>query len=244
MLETTGHLWQQIEATLTNEIERGVLPANARLPSSVELAARFGVNRHTVLRALTDLQAKGLVRIERGRGAYAVVNSMEFNLGPQRWFEENLSDNKRRPLRTVIAVAELPAPAEIAAALQIEPDASLARVTLLGEGSGVPLTYGYHYFPLERLRGIADAFRSFGNSPTESLSFTTIFRSVGVQEFRRRTIRVRSTAPAPDQAHFLGISPSMPVLRTEITNVDQDGVPIVHAFTFFASDRIELRMDL
>lgn len=140
--------WRQIGDTLIGEIERGDLPADRKLPPSTDLAARFGVNRHTVLRALAHLQAEGFVRMERGRGTYAVVNPLQVRLGPQRWFEQNLVQGNRAPTRRVVAVAVLPAPQTVADALQIDVGADVAFVTLLGEGDGVPVNFVCNYFPL------------------------------------------------------------------------------------------------
>jgi DNA-binding transcriptional MocR family regulator len=50
-------LWREIAETLEVEIARGHAAAGARLPTEAELAARFGVNRHTVRHALADLAA-------------------------------------------------------------------------------------------------------------------------------------------------------------------------------------------
>src|SRR4051812_16480716 len=97
-------LWRQIGETLATEIEQGVHTVDERLPTAAELADRFSVNRHTVLKAISHLQSEGLIRIERGRGAYAIVNPLKFRLGARHWFEQNLLDNNLAPSRTVVSV--------------------------------------------------------------------------------------------------------------------------------------------
>ena len=69
--------WREI-----GEIERPVLPADRKLPPSSDLAKRFDVIRHTVLRAPAHLQAERFVLMERGRGTYAVVNSLQLRWVP------------------------------------------------------------------------------------------------------------------------------------------------------------------
>jgi len=61
-------LWSAIAATLTAEISAGHYRPGDKLPTEAALAARFGVNRHTVRHALADLADRGLVRSRRGRG--------------------------------------------------------------------------------------------------------------------------------------------------------------------------------
>ena len=61
-------LWRQIAGQIQNDIASGACKPGMRLPTEAELSARFGVNRHTVRRALEELSRDGLVRVEQGRG--------------------------------------------------------------------------------------------------------------------------------------------------------------------------------
>src|SRR5258708_20451574 len=62
-------VWRQIEQTLAAEIAASGFGEDGRLPSEGELAKRFDVNRHTLRPALLRLAARGLVRLDQGRGA-------------------------------------------------------------------------------------------------------------------------------------------------------------------------------
>ena len=48
-------LWTAIRDTLLKEIAQGHYAPGARLPTEAHLSERFGVNRHTVRRALAQL---------------------------------------------------------------------------------------------------------------------------------------------------------------------------------------------
>jgi GntR family phosphonate transport system transcriptional regulator len=236
--------WRQIGETLIGEIERGDLLADRKLPPSADLAVRFGVNRHTVLRALAHLQSEGFVRMERGRGTYAVVNPLQVRLGAQRWFEQNLAQGNRAPTRRVVAVATLPATLAVADALQIGVGADVVFVTLLGEGDGIPVNFVSNYFPLERLPGLDRTFRAHGANPTTELSFGKIFKSYGVTDFRRKSIRIRSRAPRVEEARHLQIAPSDNVLETDVIIVDASDTPLSYANTCYPSSRVEFVLDL
>ena len=237
-------LWRQIGQTLSREVERGLIEEGHRLPNSADLAARFGVNRHTVLKALAHLQAEGLVRMERGRGTYAVVNPLQLRLGPRRWFEQNLVHDKRMPSRRVISVARLPAPETVAEALQVAPGAETAFVVLLGIANDVPVNRVSNYFALERLPGIDEVFRKFGDQSTKRISFGKIFKSFGVPDFRRKSVRIRSRSARPDEARDLQMAPSDHVLETDVTLVDPSDTPLCYANTSYTSSRVELVLDL
>ncbi|GAA5127289.1 GntR family transcriptional regulator [Haloechinothrix salitolerans] len=62
--------YRQVAADLRDRINRGDLPAGARLPSEYELAEQHGVSRPTVREAFALLRSEGLVRSERGRGYF------------------------------------------------------------------------------------------------------------------------------------------------------------------------------
>ncbi len=65
-------VYRQIARTLANEIESGVYPVGAEMPSRLELSGRFGVTRATVNRAMEQLEINGLISARRGAGTVVV----------------------------------------------------------------------------------------------------------------------------------------------------------------------------
>lgn len=61
-------LYRQVVAVLRADIEAGVYPVGAQLPTEGALCERFGISRHTVREALRELRAQGLVMSRRGSG--------------------------------------------------------------------------------------------------------------------------------------------------------------------------------
>ena len=55
---------------LVNRIVSGEFPPGSTLPGELELTAQHDVSRMTVREAVKTLEARGMVRIERGRGTY------------------------------------------------------------------------------------------------------------------------------------------------------------------------------
>lgn len=237
-------IWRQVSDALAEDIASGTFAAGERLPSSESLAARFGVNRHTVLKAIAQLEAEGYLRIERARGAYAVVNPIELRLGAKSWFEQNLRDGNRTPSRKLIAMERVRASLEIATALQIKPGSPVLFVTLLGEADGFPVNYNYNYFPLKRMPGLEEAFESIGKEPAEDFSFGKIFKSIGVKDFRRKTIRIRARPPSRDEATHLKMPTSAYILVTDVVQVDSKDTPVVYAETCYSAGRVSLLVDI
>jgi GntR family transcriptional regulator / MocR family aminotransferase len=59
-----------VEAVIRDAITRGALPQGSRLPSSRELAAELGVARNTVVAAVDDLVAEGVLEARPRSGVY------------------------------------------------------------------------------------------------------------------------------------------------------------------------------
>ena len=60
-----------VQARLLGMIERGGLPADARLPTERDLSEKMGVGRRSVRLALESLMAEGLIWRQQGKGTFA-----------------------------------------------------------------------------------------------------------------------------------------------------------------------------
>ena len=235
-------LWRRIKNTLSQEIDQGDIKPDQRLPSSQALAARFGVNRHTVLKAVSALQEEGKVRIERGRGTYAVANRLDYNIGPNQLFEQNLAAHNLAPSRTVLSVAECHAPSRAADALELSKGSQVLQVTTLGEAEGLPVNYGIHYIAGSRLPGIAQLFRSFEGKTCQVFTFPELFGQCGINEYRRKDVVIRSRRPTNDEARYLNIPAVEHVLTTRVVSVGPKEIPLTYAETAFAGSRVSFRV--
>ncbi|MGA9227727.1 MAG: winged helix-turn-helix domain-containing protein, partial [Mesobacillus sp.] len=67
--------YQMIINYIKVQIINGTWPVGSKLPSQRELAKQFGVNRSTVVTALDELAAEGLVEGKLGMGTIVVNNT-------------------------------------------------------------------------------------------------------------------------------------------------------------------------
>lgn len=229
-------LYRRIEAALVADIARGPNKPGDRLPSEGELARRFGVNRHTVRHAIAGLVQRGLVRVERGRGAFLIGAAIEYALGPRTRFSENLMRQGRVPRHDILDIAEIFAPKAVAKTLGLRVGRPVVVWRSVGRADGCPISLAVHYFPAERLAGIAASLRK-----TRSISKS--LAEAGAGEYARAWTRILARAPEPDEIHALDISSLRPVLATESLNVGPDGAPVDYGVTSFAADRVQLVVD-
>ncbi len=235
-------LWRQISQTLASEIDEGVLSPGDRLPASADLASRFGVNRHTVLKAISHLQGEGLVRTERGGGIY-VEKVIPYRMGARTRLEENLLEFSLAPSREILSVLDLRAPKKVAKALQIEPGDPTVLVTLVATADEIPVSLNQNYFPTARLPNIGSAFRELTESKEQNLATRAVLDAQGVTDFRRRSVRIRGRTPTQNEEQRLRMPPNEWVFEVEVTNVDADGIPIAYGVTSFCISRVEFTME-
>src|SRR5262245_48480346 len=81
-------LWRQVADHLEQAIAAGTYGAGTRLPGEKDIAELFGVNRHTVRRALAALSERGLVRAARGSGTYVETQRIAYPIGARTRFSE------------------------------------------------------------------------------------------------------------------------------------------------------------
>lgn len=243
MTEKGINLWRQIGDALTQDIDGGRLRPGERLPADTELALRFGVNRHTVRRAVSHLQGEGLLRSERGRGTFVVDDALEYRLGSRTRFTQNLLLAHRTPGRRLLSIADQLASAAVAERLEISPDDPVVLVRTLGEADGAAISLGSNFFAAARLPGIAEALHRSAITTPDRASITTALKAVGVGDYHRRGTRISSRPATSEEARQLKMPAGEYVLETESVDVDDEDRPLIYARTGFRSSRVQFVLE-
>ena len=226
-------LWRQIGAAIEAAIAAGQHAPGERLPTEAELAARFRVNRHTIRRAMEVLEARGIVRVEQGRGSFVAEDVLDYPLGPRTRFSEIIRAQNREPAGRLLRVMEIPADARIAELLEIRPGAAVVLAERITMADGRPVAIGSHHFPARRFPQIAALLRA-------DPSISHALAECGVPDYRRRVTRITASMPNAEEAEALQQSRSRPILVTEAVNVDADGRPVDATHTRWAAGRAQL----
>ncbi len=230
-------LWRQIALALEEEIARGSLGPGARLPTEIELAKRFSVNRHTVRRAVASLSEAGKLRVEQGRGTFVPEEILHFPLTERTRFTQIVEDGRRHPHREILATEIVKADETIAANLQLRKGAKVLRIESLSFVDDRPISLSVSYFPAAR-------FPDLGPAIGETLSVTEALRRYGIDDYRRKSTKITAQMPNQEQSRHLRLAPNRPLLQTEKVDIDLDGEPIEYGISGFAGDRVELTIDM
>ena len=226
-------LWRQIAQSLEGEINDGARPPGTQLPTEAQLAARFGVNRHTVRRALEELSHSGLVRVEQGRGSFVAEDVLDYAVSARTRFSETIRRHNREPSGRVLDLREIAADVAVAAGLGIRPGGRVVRLERLGLADGRPVALGLHHFPAARLPGLLDCLKRL---PTISEALA----AVGVSDYRRQVTRITARLPQPHEAALLAMPRNRPLLVSENTNVDQNGTIIEFGIGHHPTPRVQI----
>lgn len=230
---TRSALWKDIATALTADIREGRYGPGDKLPTEAQLAARFGVNRHTVRHALADLAAAGLVHPRRGAGVFVSARPTDYPLSRRTRFRENVAASGRAASREITRIETRAADAKEAEALTLLPGDKVHVVEGISLADGVPLAVFRSVFPAARLPGFAQAM-------AETPSITQALAACGVADYTRRETRITAKLARSVMARHLRVPEAAPILRSVAINVDAAGDPVEFGTTWFAGDRVTL----
>lgn len=226
-------LWRQIQKVLEGEIRDGAVRPGERLPTEFELAERFGVNRHTVRRALAEMEEKGLLRVEQGRGTFVHEHVIDYAVGKRTRFSSNLSRLGREAAHEFLRAEVVEAEGAVAEVLALPAKARVSLLESIGMADGHRISLSTQYLSTERFPGFDVGFRETG-------SVTQTLKRFGVEDYTRGWTRVIARMPTPSEADALRQPRNRPVLVTEALDVDGEGQPLSFVVTRFASDWVQL----
>ncbi len=228
-------IYLQVAERLASEVRTRHVPGD-RLPPEPELAARYGVNRHTLRHAIDLLELQGVIGRRRGLGTFVLDPPMAYPLHAQARFSDNLAAAGRASSARLLAAACEPAPAEVAATFGLRGGNTVWRLTTLREMEDAPISIIDHWLPLAPFPSLAAEYH--GGSLHALLA-----ERYGIQPVRRNTA-VSAAMPLPAVARQLGLPAGQPVLRLRTVNVHAaDGRPFEYAISCIRADRLELVID-
>jgi GntR family transcriptional regulator, phosphonate transport system regulatory protein len=229
-------LWRRIADEVEQSIARGLFKQGDKLPGEIEIAARFGVNRHTVRRAIAALAERGVVRAERGSGTYVETRPLAYPIRRRTRFSEIVGQAGRAAGGRLIASATEAADSEVARQLRIEAGAPVIRLETLSYADRVPLCVAATWLSGRRFPDAAGVYAA-------SRSMTRMLAHFGIRDYtRQRTDITAAVADAAD-AHNLKVALGRPLLVVNKVDVDEGGVPVLFSRTRFAADRVALVID-
>lgn len=140
-------LYFQVATRLQELIEKGEIGVGARIENEVDLAERLGVSRPTTRRAIQYLVERGMLVRRRGVGTQVVHPKVRRPVELSSLYDD-LVNADRTPRTEVLDLRVIPAPADIAAALEIAPGTEVTWIERLRYAGGEPLALMHNAIPV------------------------------------------------------------------------------------------------
>lgn len=224
---------------VTRELERrivdGIYSEGERLPAEPELATEFAVSRTTIRDAVADLQARGLVSREQGRGTFVrgtgrvtVSMTLETNLS----ISDVIRESGRHPGTTGLSVERMLAPEAALAALRLPPGSHCIVVRRTRTADGVPITDSIDH--LLEVPSLPQETAAYENSVYELLE--TVHR----RPVSSGTATIRAEAAVTPTADRLGVPEGHPILVLSQVHELTGGTPVMYSIVAIRSDVMDL----
>lgn len=226
-------LWRCIADDYEQRILVGKYENGAKLPPESEIAAQYGVNRHTVRRAMAELGARGLVRTERGSGTFVKTDKLDYRIGRRTRFSEIVAAAGHEAEGRLQGHRHEPASEEIAAHLGLKAGDDVVRLEILRAADRVPISVATTWLSAQRYADAAKIFR-------QARSITRTLNHYGITSYARKWTRISASFTDAVDAGRLRLSVQRPILVVESLDVTSDGEPILTTRGRFAADRVAL----
>ena len=223
-------LYYQLKCAIIESIASGNLKAGDSLPTELELCQMLDLSRTTVRQALSELVAEGKVYRIKSKGTFIskpkIMQSFMQNIES---FNEQMLSMNMTP-RTEILLRELiPAPVEVAEALQIKPGETVLHISRKRFANDEPILIVDNYMLAACDALIGDDLPSVG-----------LYNSIGRDEKLRihRFVRQIEAVLADESlASMLDIKQGHPIQLATTTDYNQNDVPVDYGVVYYRGDK-------
>lgn len=230
---TATPLYRQIADALEAEITEGREPTEPW--SELALSSRFGVNRHTLRRAVDVLVSGGLVKRQRGVGVHVLAGAVDYKLGPATRFTMMIEDSGRSAGTRVLHKIVTEAGEAVARQLALKEGAPVLMIESVRYVDERPFCVQSQFLPHDLVPEVAAGY-------TEGSLHGFLSGQCGVV-LRRTESVIATMLPDGHDAELLHVGPSQPMLQVRSLNVDEaTGRPIEYCVSRFRGDRLELHV--
>jgi len=224
--------WKRIADDLAAEIAGGSYEPGKGLPTALDLAARYGVHRHTARHALRHLKDQGLISVEQGRGSFVTGRRFPYRIGRSVSFRQNFNAAGIEATGRILSVHCITVPMSISEALDVPTSDSVWRVEALNSAGGKPISISIHYLATSRFADFPSVLRTHDTSISET------FRHYGIKHYERLSTSLSARLATQEEVARLGLVYGDPVLTSEGIDSLPDGTPLQVVESAFSPARV------
>jgi GntR family transcriptional regulator len=231
-------LYHQLASWLEARIADGTFQVGGKMPSEIQLAIQFGLNRNTVRHAIASLVQKGLVERHRGMGTFikrkallVPVHRLDRITSFVDDFEiDGVELDDRELSKDVIEATQ-----EIASKLKIARNDRVVRIERLRIADRTPFVLEQQYYDYQVFKGLLD--KEIRGSMYKILA--EHFNA----DLHRSVRTLRAIMPSPEIARRLMIGKAIPCMFLESITFDSQEKPLELLHSFYRGDRYLFKVE-
>jgi len=232
-------LYRRIEEDLLAQITDDDIQPGDMIPPERELCEHYGVSRITVRRAISELERRGYVQRQQGKGTFVSRTRIQREMGQWLSFSEEMKAQGHIPGSKLLNLQHRPATKSLASLLQLpegEPIWIVERLRL-ADDEVISVSTSYLHLPLDVYLTPLELNRQ--------VSLWSLLASKGIRIANGNTT-VRAIVADAHYAKLLGVEEGDPLLVREGVNYVLDGQALpIEAFEITSrADRYQYSLHL
>ena len=231
-------LYIQVIDSLTEFIEGNFLSPGYQLPGEAELCRSFDVSRTVIRQALKELEYKGMIYRNKGRGTFVAKPKIHESLFQElTGFYQDMEAKGHQPQSKVLKQEKVPATKKVAAYLEIEVGSPVIEIERLRFLEKEPIVLVTTYFPYPLLPELLDVDLS-----NRSL-YAYLEEEHNIQISRGK--RYLEAVPANQlEAELLKVDLGSPLILLDSISYMNDDRPLEYYHALHRGDRSRFEVDL
>ncbi len=228
--------YHQLSNILIEQIGDGTFRKGNRLPTENELSRAYGLNRHTVRRAIERLEDEGLIYKIKGKGSFVANTKIPFKVSQKTQFTTLMLSAGLTPDSKLLNSYEIAAGKELSEKLHIDPPSKVVALDILRYADEVPFCHSMSY-----LR--SDIFPGLLNLLNGLYSIYGVLKKHYDVDMQRVSSTFEVSMPGDQEMDMLQIPARMPVLVVSSISRTQHGDLVEYCKTSFRGDLSRITVD-
>jgi GntR family transcriptional regulator len=222
-------IYHQLEESLKQQIESGILKEEEAIPSEREFADKFQISRMTVRQAINNLVSEGYLNRQKGRGTFVNKKKVEQELQGMTSFTEDMVSRGMTPSSKLLSFEILPADKKTAGDLLLAENDQVYKIKRIRLADGAPMALETAYIPVKHVPGLTEE-----NSNQSLYRYIEENLMLSISEAKQE---IEASIANIQEAEDLGIAEGAPILCMIRTSYLLDGTPFELVKSSFRADR-------
>ncbi len=226
--------YESVADDIREKIVGGTYAPNDQLPTTPELCDEYQVSKITVKKAMDELVAQGLIARRRGSGTYVKRTTVAEAKSPAGWDMSSqmagfCAEHQGHEVTSVVHDFSVVRPeARVAEMLGMDSDEFAYHIVRTRLVDGVPHVVEYTYMPIKLVPDLRER-------NVETSIYGYLEGELGLKIGSAHRV-IKAVLPTDDEATWLGVDPSQPLLEVKQVGFLDDGVPFEWSVARHAND--------